>query len=290
MLKRYQSRMLFAGVLSLLVLNGPRPTFAQEAQPTQIKQSSEQSEQHVQIYRIKHQDAAGLMRTISAITENHGSFGAPQSVRIALDAGTNSLIVSGDEKTQKLIQSLLQNLDVSSPKPKIIEPAVRDVMIRIVWLVDEKLVEGDATSIPPDLIPTVEKLSTKFGLGKLVTAGQIIINQHVTQQTQFDGSGTAAIQGKSEFKVRGTSRFKDDQVAELEVHVQTTSLSIEQSPVVQQMGASRKAACELASKISAPIGRPVFFGMAPIESKTSLFVVQVLDANSVADETARSEK
>ncbi|QDU46613.1 Bacterial type II/III secretion system short domain protein [Symmachiella dynata] len=284
MLNRYQSRILFAGLLSLLVLNGAMTAYAQEAQQTQEKQTPEHL---VKIYRVKHQDASGLMSTIARIVEHSDT---SKTVRIAVDHNTKSLIVSGDEKTQKLVGSLLQSLDVEPKNLEPNEPAARDVMIRIVWLVDEKLVEGDATAIPPDLIPTVEKLSTKFGLGKLVTAGQIIINQHVTQQTQFDGSGTAAIQGKSEFKVRGTSRFKDDQVAELEVHVQTTSLSIERSPVVQQMGASRKATCELASKISAPIGRPVFFGMAPIESKTSLFVVQVLDANSVADETARSEK
>ncbi|QDT50932.1 Bacterial type II/III secretion system short domain protein [Symmachiella dynata] len=284
MLKRYQSRMLFAGVLSLLVFYGAMPAFAQEAQQTPEKQTPEQ---HVQIYRVKHQDASGLMSTIARIVEHSDT---SKTVRIAVDHNTKSLIVSGDEKTQKLVGSLLQSLDVEPKNLEPNEPAARDVMIRIVWLVDEELIEGDGTAIPPDLIPTVEKLSTKFGLGKLVTAGQIIINQRIVQQTQFEGSGTASVYEISEFKVRGTAKFSDDQIADLEVHVQTTSLGIELPAELQAWNKPKIPMCELASKISAPIGRPVFFGMAPIASKASLFVVQVLDANSVADETARSEK
>ncbi len=289
MLKRYQSRMLFAGVLSLLVFYGAMPAFAQEAQQTPEKQTPEQ---HVQIYRVKHQEVSALMPTISRIAENSD---ASKTVRIAMDLNTNSLIVSADEKTQKLVGSLLQSLDVEPKNLEPNEPAARDVMIRIVWLVDERLIEGDSngTAIPPDLLPTVEKLQKKFGLEPLATAGQIIINQRNIGQTEFEGSGSALIQGESKFNVMGRVILGNDQIAELQLIVQIASERNDVQGKIQQQIQGRgenDSMCQLSSKISVSMGRPVFFGMSPIESKTSLFIVQVLDANSVADETTRSEK
>ena len=66
--------------------------------------------------------------------------------------------------------------------------------------------------------------------------------------------------------------------------------SLSDGPRMGKAGPSSNATCELSSTISAPIGQPVIFGMTPIESKTSLFVVQVLDAHSLMDEKMDNAK
>ena len=201
---------VFAGALSLLTIVCCVTTNAQQVPPPAAKETTQPE---VRIYRIKYQTASALMGSIATITQTGQTFGGVDPTRIAVDQRTNSLIVSANEKSHKLISSLLQSLDVETPPENNREPAARDVMIRVVWLVDERLIEGDSngTAIPPDLLPTVEKLRKKFGLEPLVTAGQIFINQQVIQQSRFSGSGTASIQGKSQFFADGMAKFGDDE-------------------------------------------------------------------------------
>jgi hypothetical protein len=280
MVKRYVSKMILMGIFSLLLLSGNVPASAQ------IEKPPEPSPPEIRIYRMNHQTASDVMRTIGPLLGQGGMIMNADSPRIAVDHQTNSLVIAANEKTHDIITALLQRLDVETQSPQDDKPAARDLMIRVVWLVDEALIAENqgATAIPPDIEETVEKLRKKFGLEPLVTAGQIVINQLVIDKTNFDGSGTAAIQETSEFKVRGAATVGDDQIARLEIALQTTSLKTKVGREFQQQlqrNRSPNPTCELSSVISAPIGRPVFFGMSPIDSKTSLFVVQVLDANDI---------
>ncbi len=213
-------------------------------------------------------------------------------LRISSDERSNSVIISGNEKLLNSVEALLLRLDdAPHASPSRPDSDSHDVLIRVVWLVDERLIEGETTAVPPDLEPTVQKLREKFGLGTLATAGQIVINERVTDEQDFRASGTASVQGSSEFHAGVRIKVIATNKADLEVLVQTGPVrvievggshrAIEASDATRKF---KKPMCELGSKLSVTIGKPVFFGMAPVESKTSLFVIQVLEAHEVTED------
>jgi hypothetical protein len=137
------------------------------------------------------------------------------------------------------------------------------MQVRLVWLVDASIAEETGTPVPDDLAEAIAKLSRKMGVGELRTAAQMFVNANASEVGTFRSTGTALVGGPCELEFEGVLT---KQGRRLEVGVDAKK--------------GEKALCHIRTTINARPGHPVILGMTPVDSMPSVFVVELLAADS----------
>lgn len=187
------------------------------------------------------------------------------------DGRTNSLLLTGPEEAIVSARNLIEQLDRPTQGTP---PRTTDVSIRIVWLIEKSLAPETAPAVPPDLVSTIDALRKKVGIGELKAAAQSIIQVSSTEPNApetFSSSGTAELEHPElqplfQYSFTGTvAPVGPDQYSlqiELSVKEKNTNSSV----------------CQLSTHCAkAFLGKPIILGANSINSKSSLFVIQILD-------------
>jgi len=178
-----------------------------------------------------------------------------RNTRMETDRTTNSLIVNGPAEDIAAVKALVAELDVP-------QGLLQPVQIRIVWLIDSALAWEEPAPVPEDLRQTITKISQKFGLGDMNTAVQMVINNTQIGDGSFESTGGAMLH-VGEARLEFSGRLMHG----------TNQLQIELS--AHKEGSASKL-CDLSTIIRAMPNRPVILGMTSVDSKPSLFVVEVM--------------
>lgn len=186
-----------------------------------------------------------------------------EDTRMQADAVSNSLVVYGPAEAISQVKELIQELDNSRSSDRF-----EDFVFRVVWLVDSSLMPDDAAPIPEDLRSPIAKLSKKVGMGELRTAAQMVINVGQTEMGTFGATGSARLERPCIFEFEGT------------LEARTGRLKVQIS--AQETGAEAPL-CTLRTIIKTPPGHPIILGMTPIDSKASVFVVEMMEKTSDND-------
>ena len=169
--------------------------------------------------------------------------------RIQAETVTNSLMVAGPLDAIAQVKQL-----VASFEERIASRKVPTIRLRIVWLVDGSLAPDETPAVPEDLADIVAPLSKKLGFGELRTASQMVIGAGASNGTEFNANGTAMLKQTCNIQLAGT--FDN-----------TTNRATVQIAA---------GVCNLLASVKALPGRPTVVGMTSIDSKPTLFIIEVL--------------
>ncbi|HEY8504081.1 MAG TPA: secretin N-terminal domain-containing protein [Gemmataceae bacterium] len=218
---------------------------------------------------------------------------AAQNLTVGIDERTNSVIAMGTTHDLEVLAALVTRLDVEPPPP---DPAEKEEMrVRVVWLVTG-LARKDPAPPPADLAPVLRELE-KIGVTDLGLAAQVVISTGM--ENRFTVQGSAAlddpcvlnisgivsraerIQPPEDPRVRGFGGARDrDRGPPPPVTVRAPADGrLPRMQITISAVSTRQPQAELAhleTTIAAPLGHSVVLGVTPIESKTSVFVVQFL--------------
>ena len=209
---------------------------------------------------LKHADPNALLSAINNV-------GLP--FQTYSDYRTNKLLVYGPEIEFGRVTELIEVLDV--PMMGVQDKDVRNnVMIRFVWLAETALSEEHARKVPADLTGPIDALRQKIGLGELRTASQILVQASTSSAStdSFKASGTAELKHAYSIQFSGTigAGSGPDQY-QLQVHIST-----------QDLADGGAGPTELTTQCAGiRPGQPVILGTTPINSHSSVFVVQILE-------------
>jgi hypothetical protein len=183
-----------------------------------------------------------------------------QNNRFALDRPRRQVMVYADDAAMKTVEALLNRLESTAPPP------VRDVQVRVVWLVSGL---ADAPPPPEDLKDVLPGLA-KLGYDRPRLAAQALVN--VTANAEFQAKGVANLGAACPFSVTGRL---DDKKA-------PPALSISLMARRERGERPPEELCNLQTVINAPVGHMVVLGVTPTGAMTSIFVVQVLRPDAAA--------
>jgi hypothetical protein len=231
-----------------------------------------ESKMDVRIYHLKY------VRIADPATQQ--VFSALSSVgKFAFDVRTNSLIVQTTEDRQPMIEQIVKEIDVASGAEEQKPPR----QIRLVWLIGGVGTVGKEP--PKDLGKVISELG-KFGVADLRLAAQCLIQ--TTPEGTFELTSNPSLGDQMvSISFQGTLQASAGKADQVQVR-----LSVGGSPSprpgfpsgppapqpVPQPGAAKPLQVQttLTTVISAPLGRPVVLCMSPVESATSVFVIQVI--------------
>ncbi len=83
----------------------------------------------VRVFALRYSKAPELTQVLANIVGDRG-------LRMAVDERSNSLIVTADENTMRIVEALLMRLDESGPDRKLESASLDTLQLRIVWLLD----------------------------------------------------------------------------------------------------------------------------------------------------------
>jgi hypothetical protein len=201
------------------------------------------------LFQLKHISASGAAKAAGALRL--------ENTLMQAEGVSNSLVVSGPKEELTQVKELINALDSSRASDQF-----EDLTLRVVWLVDSSMMSDDAPPVPEDLRPPIAKLAEKVGIGELRTAAQMVINSGLTEAGTFSSTGSARLERPCIFEFEGN---RDARTGRLQVQISTQEVETN-SPL-----------CRLQTTIKAPPGHPVILGMTPIDSKPSLFVVEIME-------------
>jgi Bacterial type II/III secretion system short domain len=215
----------------------------------------------MKVFQLVHSDVQSMGRVIQMIIPEKDK----SKVYFAADQRTNSLLVSGPEDSLKVIEAVLERLDVKAPS--LSEQPFR---VRIVWFT-EAAAGDDAVKLDDDLRIVAEALS-RAGADSMIPAGQTIV--------QVASKGKFRISCSTTF---GAGPAMLDIQGQLDIEQQATRLEIQIAAMRQQQGGSAEGGgtqqgqlVNLATEIVAPLDHFVVLGVTPVEEKTIAFAVHVL--------------
>jgi hypothetical protein len=189
---------------------------------------------------------------------------SPKS-KYTLDPRRNTLLLYADEKAQAEVSELIRALSAIAEAPKKAPPSPAPAMqIRVLWLVDDPSaaeLTGDATKLVPVL--------TKLGIKNPRLASNLLVN---VKSGSFQISGKSAYGNGAVVRITGICRFENDRPgAKIDIRVDSEP----------KTGANTKASLlsSIETEIQAPFGHFVVLGMTPTQDVTSVFAVQINEAN-----------
>ena len=217
----------------------------------------------IKIFSLVHvEPSSSLLKMLSVVDTD---------ARVAFDPDRKIIVAAGSGAALDAIEAFLMRIDqLPAGERSAGETAPQELQVRIVWLAGD-LENEPATMPPPDLENVVRELG-KIGVSNLEMVAQIVVN--ATEGIPFTANGSARFTQPCSLKLSGTigevvrgtqgavAKSKDPQL-ELEIS------AVEDGPEVRHLGA-------LQTTITAPVGQTVVLGVTPIQSKPSVFIVQLL--------------
>ena len=192
-------------------------------------------------------------------------------VRFAMDDARNAVVASGTNKALAVVEAFLERMDTDAAKP-----AAKELQIRLVWLVGG--LADDAAAVPPPDLEGVTRELAKIGVTNLTMAAQIMVN--VTEGEKFSASGSAKVNEPCTLKFAGVLGEKGPAGLRQAAAPHEVPLRLEIS-ATESSGESTRLLCQLQTAMQAPLGQSVVLGVMPVQSKPSVFVVQVLPPMAV---------
>ena len=107
---------------------------------------------------------------------------------ISADQRSNTLIVNGKAATLKLVAEILKVIDAPPPRAE-------QLRVRVVWLVNAKLIRDEASAPPKELGKVIEELKKTLDIGELKLAAQTLVNIN-DEGSQFSTSGSTELDGR----------------------------------------------------------------------------------------------
>ena len=207
---------------------------------------------------------------------------------VSFDRGRGAVIAAGSESTLNAIEALLAQLDRQPDRRTDTSPEkVNEYQVRLVWLVAGLKGEG-VQSVPADLENVTRELA-KIGITDLRMAAQLMINTLVGHD--FTTTGTAQLGQPCIFELSGSIEFRQapSSFAGASNEYTGTASRTSQHPQLQlNVLATKQNAkailCQLKTTIKAPIGHSVVLGVTPLDSMTSVFVVQLRPKSGLSND------
>jgi type II secretory pathway component GspD/PulD (secretin) len=219
-----------------------------------VKANSTPAAMTFMAFKLKHASSNAVQSTISQ--------SLPDFI-VQADMRTNTVFVNGPRHGVASIEELVKLLDAPVPSDA---SSGDDVSIRLVWLVEKSLTNRDASLVPPDLVPVIEAFQKKVGFGELRTASQIIVQCTSDERNTFEASGTAQLDERFTIEFQGSLTRKES--GRCALHVRASA---------QREGSGVASAQLRTNCASIALGQPVILGTTTIDSKASVFVVQILE-------------
>lgn len=186
----------------------------------------------------------------------------------AIDETRKLVVAKGRTASLKALEATLLQLEVPQQQAK------NDLLVRIVWLVGG--LKNDKTKpVPADLKEVQDELA-KIGVSDLAMAAQSVVSVDASNQTVFQTEGRATLDVPTDFQVEGAIVGKKGESTKLEVSIELSQIKTVQEGANGRGRLSRESISSLRTTITAPLGHAVVLGVTPIESLTSVFVVQML--------------
>jgi hypothetical protein len=163
-------------------------------------------------------------------------------------------------------EHLASLLDLVKKMDAPITTEIEDISIRIVWLVESSLTKEKGEPVPEDLAAPLAALRKKLGLGELRPAAETLVRCSPDGSTIFHASGTSNLDRPYAFEFSGNIRQTDTGKYSLQIQG-STKRSGEEGPSSQL-----NTSCA-----SVGIGQPIILGTTSIDSRASVFVIQILE-------------
>ncbi|MEX0714687.1 MAG: secretin N-terminal domain-containing protein [Pirellulales bacterium] len=241
------------------ILISARADRVQSAKEIISRMDVPQPDQEVKIFSLQHIEAKEAIQMLARMVNQ--AYAVP-------DPNANRLLVRGKASDLATVEALLQAIDIAP------SPVADDVRLRLVWLVAD-LPHEEAPAAPPDLDEVVRELE-KHGIENLKVATQTIIKLSRKPRSDFSAQGTTRLVEPCQLQVNG-------RVAGSEGEALTLSISIDarnRADGGRGGGQSADWLCHLSSELTLTPGHSVVLGVTPTNSMTSVFVVQLLEAQA----------
>ncbi|MBN1492464.1 MAG: hypothetical protein JXA69_21305 [Phycisphaerae bacterium] len=193
----------------------------------------------------------------------------------AVDASRNLVIVRGTEAEIRNVEALLETLDQPSPPAATTPPTA--LRVRVIWLMSG--LQREAPAPPADIAEVIEELE-RIGVTDLRLAAQAVV-QTAGDRGEFKIGCAPMLDNPCELRIVGQVRQEADQPAHLDISIR----GIEQVPAEPlPPGSAYKPArsgitrsiCDLETTVVAPLNHKVVLCASPIDTATSVLIVQVL--------------
>jgi hypothetical protein len=220
--------------------------------------------QEIRVYALRHASAPEVARVVRELFSGAVHRGGP-SVTIGTDPRTNSLILSGTQHDLDSVEAVLQRLDsAASAEP----PEAPDLSVRVFWVVGSpRREEGSKLEEFQEAGAELRRL----GLDRPRLAAQLSV---ATQRgAPFETTGVAVLDEPCRLSVAGSLKpDRDGAKLEMSVTVHRAVARQDPGPLV----------CRLRSRVTIRVGRPVVLGSAPVDGRTSAFVIELERRESAA--------
>jgi len=235
-----------------LIVKGSKTTLDNVSQVLKTIDVKAEKKSWISFYSLKHASAVDIQGLIAQ--------SVPSSI-VQAESRTNSVLVEvSSQVDESKASDLIKLLDL----PTSVEP--KDVSIRIVWLVDKSLTKDGAEAVPADLERPIEALRKKLSLGELRLASQAMVRCSPKRNSQFTAAGSAALNRRYTIDFQGEVTQKGDNAYQLNVSGSTSD------PETGNVACRLQTSCA-----NAALGKPIIIGTTSVESKPSVFVVQIIE-------------
>jgi hypothetical protein len=237
------------------------PAICQQSDPAEIR-----------VVRLQHLAADTVAEIISRLIDRKG-------FRVATEARTNSLIISGTKDELATVTDVLAKLDVEESGERMIVVPVPALRVRVFWLASDL---GSVGEMPKDLSPVLKELES-LGIGKLELAGQMMVN--VSQpNSSFSVHATPELKQSYQLKFQGRIRSQEGKPLSMQASIDCSL----QEPTGKPDGSvATKSLANLETVIDAPLGQYIVLGTTLTGRSNSVFVLQLLPRERAASSVRR---
>ena len=213
----------------------------------------------LEVYSLKYAQAKEAARMIQGMIDSGTRKESRNGFRLSVDERTNSLIVAADKEAISIVRSLLEVVDrPGEPASSASSTVSRN--IEVAWLTD-----GPGGKELPPIFGNIQASLQQKGIRNLRLAA--MATTRVINGGDFVcGSSPKLGDRKVAFDVSGTLREATKPQDMLSVQIDATEK--------KESGPSHRLA-QLRTDVSTPTGRPVVLAVAPLEDRTSVFVITI---------------
>jgi hypothetical protein len=227
----------------------------------------------IRVVRLQHLAADEVAEIISRLIDRKG-------FRVATDARTNSLIISGSKDELATVTDVLAKLDVEeSGERMVVVPVLPALRVRVFWLASDL---GSVGEMPKDLSPVLKELES-LGINKLELAGQMMVN--VSQpNSSFSVHATPELKQSYQLKFQGRITSQEGKPLSMRASIDCSL----QEPTGKSDGSlATKSLANLETVIDAPLGQYIVLGTTLTGRSNSVFVLQLLPRERAASSVRR---
>ncbi len=228
------------------------------------KAAGQEQDQQVKIFQLLYnQVSPPLLNMLSTVADNQ--------TRLSADERINAIIAAGPTPSLQIIEALVLRLEeMASANMKLAGQTPQEMQLRLVWLA-AGLADSSADDPPQDLRNVLSELE-KIGVTGLKLITQTVVKTIDGQQ--FSVSGSAQLDEPCRLNISGSIMQDRPSFASSPDAVAQRSLKLQISAFGE--GNPNSRLCQLETTIHAPPGQSVVLGVTPINSKPTVFVVQMM--------------